>query len=58
MKRKLDLPKVTVEPSILAADFGHVADEVKRAELAGADWLHLDIKFAGDDTRDIQKVGD
>lgn len=30
-------------PSILTADFGHLADEVAAAEHAGADYLHLDI---------------
>lgn len=32
-----------VAPSLLAADFGRVAEEVARAFAAGADWLHLDI---------------
>jgi ribulose-phosphate 3-epimerase len=32
-----------IAPSILASDFGHLADEVARAEAAGADWLHLDV---------------
>ena len=32
-----------VAPSILAADFGRLAEEVRRVEQAGADWLHLDI---------------
>ena len=35
--------KVQVFPSILAADFGHLADEAKKAEQAGADGLHLDV---------------
>ena len=30
-------------PSLLAADFGNLADGVRRAESAGADGLHLDI---------------
>jgi len=30
-------------PSVLSADFAHLADEVKRAEVAGADCLHIDI---------------
>ncbi|WP_265593472.1 ribulose-phosphate 3-epimerase [Verrucomicrobium sp. BvORR034] len=30
-------------PSLLAADFSNVAVEVKRAEEAGAKWLHLDV---------------
>lgn len=32
-----------IAPSLLAADFSRLRDEVRRAELAGADWLHLDI---------------
>ena len=34
---------IIIAPSILAADFAHLADEVRRVEKAGADWLHLDI---------------
>ncbi len=34
---------IRIAPSLLASDFGHVADECKRAEAAGADWLHLDV---------------
>jgi ribulose-phosphate 3-epimerase len=30
-------------PSILSCDFAHLADEVARAEAAGADWLHVDV---------------
>lgn len=32
-----------VAPSLLAANFGKFAEETRRAERAGADWLHLDI---------------
>lgn len=35
--------KVLIAPSILAADFGRLADEVKSVETAGADWLHIDV---------------
>lgn len=34
---------IEVEPSILAGDFGRLADEAKRAEDAGADALHIDV---------------
>jgi ribulose-phosphate 3-epimerase len=37
------MSRVLVAPSILAADFGRLEDEIHRAEEAGADWLHLDI---------------
>jgi ribulose-phosphate 3-epimerase len=39
----MEKQSIKIFPSILAADFGHLADEVKRAEDAGADGLHLDI---------------
>jgi ribulose-phosphate 3-epimerase len=32
-----------IAPSILSADFGRVAEEIKAVEEAGADWIHLDI---------------
>jgi ribulose-phosphate 3-epimerase len=32
-----------IYPSILAADFAYIADEVKKAEDAGADGLHIDV---------------
>ncbi len=35
--------KTLVAPSILAADFAHLAEDVARVIAAGADWLHLDI---------------
>jgi ribulose-phosphate 3-epimerase len=37
------MPKIIVAPSILAADFSRLADEVRRVEQAGADWIHCDI---------------
>src|SRR5437870_12192599 len=30
-------------PSILSADFARLADAVKAAEQAGADWVHVDV---------------
>lgn len=38
----LNFPPV-IAPSILACDFGRLHEEVRRAEGAGADWLHLDV---------------
>ena len=37
------MPNVRVAPSLLAADFGRVREEIERVESAGADLLHLDI---------------
>ena len=34
---------VSIEPSILSADFGQLTAEAQRAEAAGADALHIDI---------------
>jgi ribulose-phosphate 3-epimerase len=39
MKRK----DILIAPSILAGDFGYIADEAKRIEQAGADCIHVDI---------------
>jgi ribulose-phosphate 3-epimerase len=35
--------KLEILPSLLAADYGRLADEILRAEASGADALHLDI---------------
>ena len=35
--------KLRIHPSILAADFGRIADEVRAAEAAGADAIHVDV---------------
>lgn len=35
--------RVKLAPSILTADFGRLADEVRAAEAGGADYLHLDV---------------
>ena len=35
--------RVTVAPSVLAADFARLREEVATVEAAGADWLHLDV---------------
>jgi ribulose-phosphate 3-epimerase len=34
---------LTIAPSLLAADFARLGEEVAAIEAAGADWLHLDI---------------
>lgn len=34
---------MTIAPSLLAANFGRLAQEAARAQRAGADWLHLDV---------------
>ncbi|MGA3243573.1 MAG: ribulose-phosphate 3-epimerase [Bacteroidota bacterium] len=34
---------IIIAPSILAADFSRLADQVKQAESGGADWIHLDV---------------
>ena len=35
--------RVLIAPSILSADFGRLADEVRAVEAAGADWIHVDV---------------
>jgi len=34
---------VTIAPSILSADFGKLADEIRSIDTAGADWIHCDV---------------
>lgn len=44
MKRDPALPHpIIVAPSILSADFGRLADEVRTVDRAGADWIHVDV---------------
>jgi len=35
--------QVLIAPSILSADFGRLAEEVRAVEAAGADWIHVDV---------------
>jgi len=39
----MDFRSPLIIPSLLAADFANIEAEVKRAEGAGAQWLHLDV---------------
>jgi ribulose-phosphate 3-epimerase len=34
---------IIVAPSILSADFSRLGDEVRAADLAGGDWIHVDV---------------
>lgn len=34
---------IRIAPSLLAADFARLAEEIARVEAAGADWLHVDV---------------
>jgi len=34
---------IKVSPSMLSADFSRLGEELKRAENAGADWIHIDV---------------
>ena len=37
------MEKTIIAPSILSADFANLADEVKRVEDAGAEFIHIDV---------------
>jgi len=34
---------VLIAPSILSANFTHLAEDIQKVEIAGADWLHIDV---------------
>ena len=34
---------ICIAPSILSADFGRLAEEVRAVEAGGADWIHVDV---------------
>ena len=36
-------PRTIIAPSILAADFARLGEEVRAIEAAGADWVHVDV---------------
>jgi ribulose-phosphate 3-epimerase len=36
-------PPLRIAPSLLSCDFGRLAEEVRAAEAAGADWIHFDV---------------
>ncbi len=37
------MKEIIIAPSILSADFGSLANDVKLVDEAGADWIHLDV---------------
>jgi ribulose-phosphate 3-epimerase len=37
------MQKILIAPSILSADFSKLGQEIKDAEKAGADWIHVDV---------------
>jgi ribulose-phosphate 3-epimerase len=36
-------PSIIIAPSILSADFARLGEEVRAADTAGADWIHVDV---------------
>jgi ribulose-phosphate 3-epimerase len=38
-----NLPVLRIAPSILAADFAKLGEEIRAVEAAGADWIHIDV---------------
>jgi len=43
MEEARPAPTIRIAPSLLAADFARIREEVALVERGGADWLHLDV---------------
>lgn len=43
MPRTASNKSVVISPSILSADFSRLGEEIKAADAAGADWIHVDV---------------
>jgi ribulose-phosphate 3-epimerase len=43
MKKKRNIKKILVAPSILSADFANLGKEISDVERGGADWIHVDV---------------
>ena len=41
--KSLPMQNTVIAPSILSADFGRLAEEVRDVVSAGADWIHFDV---------------
>ena len=39
----MSMRRIIVAPSLLACDFSRLAEEIRKVEEAGADWLHVDV---------------
>ncbi|HEX8670695.1 MAG TPA: ribulose-phosphate 3-epimerase, partial [Longimicrobium sp.] len=37
------MSRVKIAPSILSADFTRLGDQIREAEDAGAEWIHVDV---------------
>jgi len=42
-RARVSSDRVIIAPSILSADFGRLAEEVRAVDAAGADWIHVDV---------------
>ena len=42
---------ILIAPSILAADFGRLAEEIQAVETGGADWIHVAVTYDGVNVR-------
>ncbi|MBN2308726.1 MAG: ribulose-phosphate 3-epimerase [Candidatus Hydrogenedentes bacterium] len=43
LEEEYQVPKLKIAPSILASDFGRLAEEIEGVVEAGADWIHVDV---------------
>jgi ribulose-phosphate 3-epimerase len=43
VSRREERPSIIIAPSILSADFARLSEEVRAVDMAGADWIHIDV---------------
>ncbi|MFH0990216.1 MAG: ribulose-phosphate 3-epimerase [bacterium] len=43
MNQNIRSRSILIAPSLLAADFSHLANQIRMAEEGGADWIHIDV---------------
>lgn len=57
LKAVRDKKRIQLAPSLLSADFGHLASEAKLCEKLGLEWLHIDVCDGSEECRGSFTIG-